>query len=202
MLMGATVLAALMQSHRQLLLMLFTGLIAGGVPELWKEAQQNEPFRKRWLLSLMAGVALALPLMRLGAGETTALQLSGAQWLLTGLLEGVGTVVPGISTSFVLIRLGWYQAYLQAMSGLLFPQLALIAAGFALSALACMKAVAWLFDRAAGHAYFAVMGFLLVSVLLVFPGFHTGRLLWADFVLIAAGVLAARQLSRIQIQKR
>ena len=30
-----------------------------------------------------------------------------------GLVEGVGTVVPGLSTSFVLMNLGWYQAYLE-----------------------------------------------------------------------------------------
>ena len=202
MLMGATVLASLMARYRQQMLFLFTGLILGGLPELWKEAQQNEPFCLRWLLSLLGGIALALPLLWLGTGNASIHRLSGVQSFLTGLLEGVGTVVPGISTSFVLIRLGWYSAYLETLSSLLLPQLLLIAAGFALSALLCMKAVAWLFDHATGHAYFAVMGFLLISILLVFPGFHAGRLFWADLGLMIAGIFAARWLSRIQIQKR
>jgi len=202
MLMGAAVLDSLMAQHRQMMLLLFTGLILGGLPELWQEAQQNEPFRARWLLALLAGIGLALPLAWLGAGKASVAQLSGMQCLLTGLLEGVGTVIPGISTSFVLIRLGWYAAYLQALSGMQLPQILLIASGFAVSALLCMKAVSWLFDRVTGYAYFAVMGFLLASVLLVFPGFHTGRLFWADFGLTLVGVLAARQLGRIQIQKR
>lgn len=202
MLMGATVLSALMAHYRQQMLFLFTGLIVGGVPELWKEAQQNEPFRASWLVSLLAGVGLALPLLRLGAGSPAIQQLSGMQCVLTGLMEGVGTVVPGVSTSFVLIRLGWYAAYLQALSALQITQLVPMAAGFALSALLCMKAIAWLFDHMTGPAYFAVMGFLLVSILLVFPGFHTGSLLWADLGLMVMGFLSARWLSRIQIQKR
>lgn len=202
MLMGAGVLASLMAQHRQMMLLLFTGLILGGLPELWQEAQQSEPFRPRWLLALAAGIGLALPLVWLGAKTASVSQLSGMQCLLTGLLEGVGTVIPGISTSFVLIRLGWYTAYLQALSGMAFAQVVPIAAGFAVSAFLCMKAVVFLFDRATGYAYLGVMGFLLVSVLLVFPGFHTGRLFWADIGLMLTGILAARQFARSQLQKR
>lgn len=44
-----------------------------------------------------------------------ALSLTPLRALAVGLVEGVGTVVPGLSTSFILINLGWYQAYLDAL---------------------------------------------------------------------------------------
>lgn len=45
-----------------------------------------------------------------------ALSLTPLRALAVGLVEGVGTVVPGLSTSFILINLGWYQAYLDALA--------------------------------------------------------------------------------------
>lgn len=195
---GAKGLAAAMKSHETLMLFLFTGFILGGLPELWHEAKQGGKPRLSWGLALIGGIALALPLALFPAPGAAVEGLTPMQATATGLLEGVGTIVPGISTSFVLIRLGWYQAYLRILSTFALPELLLIAAGFALSAFLCMKGVAWLFDHAPGHAYSAVAGFLLVSVALVFPGFHTGRLFWAELGLLVIGAVCARWLNQIE----
>ncbi len=195
---GAVGLSGAMARYERLMLFLFTGLILGGVPDLLKEAQQKEPFRASWLWSLAAGVLIALPLCMLGTAGSGVQALSPAQAFITGILEGVGTIVPGVSTSFVLIRLGWYQAYLNAVSGLDIPRLALIAPGFALSALACMKGVQALFDRHTGHACYAVLGFLLVSVALVFPGFTLGRALWAQLGMLVIGATIVRLMGTME----
>lgn len=197
MLAGATVLSAVMSRYRSLMMFLFIGLILGGMPELWQEVRKGASRRAKRIGWLMLGVCLALPMIWLGAGDTSVTRFTPAQAIATGLLEGVGTVVPGISTSFVLIRLGWYQAYLDALSALAVPDLCLIGAGFILSALACMKTVSWLFDHHAGPSYAVVTGFLLVSILLVFPGFHSGRLLFADAALFIIGLAAARWLDQL-----
>ena len=194
--LGALGLKGAMQRQEQLMLFLFTGLILGGVPDLLHEAGQ--PWRAQWLLSLAAGVLLALPLCLLGGHSAAVEQLSVPQALMTGLLEGVGTVVPGVSTSLVLIRLGWYQAYLRAVATLDAAQLGLIAAGFALSAAACMGLVQWLFDRHTAHAYHAVLGFVLVSVALVFPGFTLGREVWAQLGMLVVGVTVVRLMGQFQ----
>lgn len=198
MLLGARGLAAAMKLYETPMLYLFTGFILGGIPDLLHEAEQHERFRPAWLLSLLSGVALALPLAVFAGQGVPAEQLSPLQAFLTGLMEGVGTVVPGISTSFVLLRLGWYQAYLKAISAFVTLQTLPIGAGFALSALGSMKAVQWLFDRHAGHAYYAVLGFLLVSVALVFPGLETGLRMVLDAGLLAAGAAMARWLGNQQ----
>jgi len=197
-LLGAVGLSGAMAHYERLMLFLFTGLILGGVPDLLREAQQGENFRPVWLLSLGAGILIALPLCMLGGQGAAVESLSPMQSFITGMLEGVGTVVPGISTSFVLIRLGWYQAYLSAVSGVSIPQLALIAAGFALSAFACMHMVQRLFDRHTGHAYYAVLGFLLVSVALVFPGFTLGRETWAQLGMLVIGITVVRLMGQLE----
>ncbi len=191
--LGAAGLAAAMAHYEGLMLMLFTGFILGSIPDLLHEAEAGGGFRLKWLWALLLGVGLALP-MCLFLGEGPRVEaLSPVQAFLTGLLEGVGTVIPGISTSFVLLQLGWYQAYLRAMSQLQFPAGLLIGLGFALSAFSCMRAVKWLFDHQPGYAYYGVLGFLLVSVAMVFPGFTT--LLWAECALLVLGAYLARWTS-------
>ncbi len=194
--LGAVGLSDVMAHHERLMLFLFCGLIAGGIPDLFKQAQQHEAFRMRWLLSLAAGVAAALPMCLWHANAAQADTLSPMQAFVTGMLEGVGTVVPGISASFVLIRLGWYRAYLLALSALDAPRIALIVCGFAVSALACMHTVRRLFERCTGHAFYGVLGFMLVSLGLVFPGFTHGMLFWAEAALLIAGVVTVRLMGR------
>jgi len=200
-LLGAMGLSRAMAQHERLMLFLFTGLIAGGIPDLLREAQQNGRFRLCWLLSLGVGVLIALPLCLLGVSGNTLQRLSPMQSFLTGILEGVGTVIPGVSTSFVLIRLGWYQAYLQAVSNADASRLALIIPGFVLSTLACMHLVQRLFDRHTGHAYYAVLGFLLVSVAVVFPGFSLGRETWAQLAMLIMGITLVRLMGTLQTSK-
>lgn len=195
LLLGARGLGVAMAQYEKPMLFLFTGFIVGGVPDLLREAEGGGRFRRRWLLAMLAGIVLALPLALSGGAQVQADSLSNAQALCAGLLEGVGTVVPGVSTSFVLIRLGWYQAYLHAVSSMAVRELLLIALGFAASALSAMKAVKWMFDHVQGYAYYGVLGFLMVSVALVFPGFDTGALLWADIGMLVFGAVSARWLA-------
>lgn len=193
LLLGARGLSAAMRLYEKPMLCLFTGFILGGVPDLLAEAEEDGRFRRRWLGALAGGVLLALPMALLRAqGMERALSLTPLRALAVGLVEGVGTVVPGLSTSFILINLGWYQAYLDALAHPQAGLLALVALGFAASALVSMKAVQWLFDHARGYTCYAVLGFLLVSVALVFPGFGSGWTLWAQLAALLAGLLVAR----------
>jgi len=196
--LGAVGLAGAMEHYGNLTLFLFTGFILGSIPDLLREAEQKQRFRAAWLWSLLLGVMLALPMSLFSSGGTAADSLSPLQALLTGALEGIGTVVPGVSTSLVLIHLGWYQAYLQAFASLEMARLALIAAGFAFSALVCMKLVQQLFDRWPGHAYYAVLGFLLVSLALVFPGFSSGMAAAAECGVLVIGAVCARWLGELE----
>lgn len=191
MLAGANVLTAVLAAYRTPVLFLFTGFILGGVPQLIREAEQKERFRWKWLWAMAGGIALALPLAVFSSQAQPAEALSPMQSLLSGALEGIGTVVPGISTSFVLLRLGWYDAYLSAFSALDLRTLVPVALGFAVTAFLSMRAVRWLFDHRQGYAYYGVLGFLLLSVAAVFPGFGTGAALWAEIGMLIMGMVCA-----------
>lgn len=198
LLLGAKWLLQLMTQHGDLMLFLFMGFILGGVPDLWREARCPVSRRIPWL---MGGLICTLLFLLPGSPAGEASQLSPLQSLLTGLLEGVGTIVPGVSTSMVLIRLGWYGAYLDMLSALHMPQLLWMAAGFALMALLCMHAVRWLFAHSSDESYSAVLGFLLGSVALVFPGFSSFPKFLAQLSLIIIGAVLVHWLNHIPLQR-
>lgn len=195
MALGALGLSGVMRKNERLMLFLFTGFILGGIPDLVNEACRRDPFRLRWLWAMLLGVALALPLCMVSGAEGAVDSLSPLQAFGCGLMEGVGTVVPGISTSVVLIRLGWYAAYLKAVSTLQTGVLIWIAVGFALSAWLTLGLVKRLFDRAPGPSAYAVLGFLLVSVGCVFPGFS--RAFAAECALLAVGLVCVRWMGEM-----
>lgn len=198
LMLGAQVLSRLMAHSRDLMLFLFMGFILGGVPDLWRASRCPARRRFGWML---LGLACTLPFaFTAGAAEALA-QLTPVQAFLTGLLEGAGTIIPGVSTSMVLIRLGWYSAYLQMLSSLLLPLLACMGAGFALSALACMHAVRAFFNRFPTQAHSAVLGFLLGSLALVFPGFAAAPRCFAQLGLMVIGAVAVCSINQINLSQ-
>lgn len=192
MLLGVRGLALAMTRYEKPMLMLFTGFILGGIPAFLQEADGDGPFDPRYLRWLLLGLVLALPLTFLPEPGAGVERLSAVQAFVAGLLEGVGTVVPGISTSFLLIDLGWYRAYLTALGTLQWGTLAFVGAGFALSAWLCMKAVAWLMDHARAKTDYTVLGFLLVSVALSVPGLSGVDEWCAGLGMLAIGAVSAR----------
>ncbi len=108
----------------------------------------------------------------------------------------MGTIVPGVSTSFLLIYLGWYQAMLQAFTAPRVDTLLWLAAGAVLCALLPIKLMRALLDRWRGPSYYATLGVLLVSAALVFPGLESGWALALDIALLLAGLAAGWLLGR------
>lgn len=202
LLLGAKVLLIFMQQYQHSMLFLFMGFIIGGIPDLVKDANQGG-FRPRYLWALALGVALAAG-FAFGTGSEAVIatadvaSLSPVQALLAGGIFAVGTIVPGISTSFLLLYLGWYNPILQAVSSMEIVTLLCVAGGAAVCAILVMKLAKFLFDRVPNYAYYGVMGFLLVSIGLVFPGFAGGTQLIIDLLLFVAGALCALKMGNLR----
>lgn len=196
-LLGAQGLGYAMSRWEVPMLYLFIGFILGGIPALIHEADEDG-FHLRYLWALVLGMGLAMPMLLVngGAGDGTG-ELSFIQALLAGGAYAIGTVVPGLSTSFILIRLGWYQAALNAMGGLQLGTLLPMGLGFVLVAALTLKGVQWLFDHVRGYAYYGVLGFVLVSIGLVFPGLRQGEALLTDLLMAVIGLLVALRMSAL-----
>lgn len=202
LLLGGMVLERILALWLAPLLFLFIGMICGGLPAFIREANEGG-YCRGYLLAAAVGAVLATGLLLLEqAGQPLAeapLLLAPPQAMIAGAVIAFGTVVPGISTSFILIYLGWYAAVISAIGNLKLITLFWLGLGFVICALLTIKLVRWLFGRLHGYAYYAVLGFLLVSLIVIFPSSleATARLQDAIFFLpgLAIGYFGNRPFS-------
>jgi len=168
-LLGSTVLEMLMERFAQQVTLLFIGLVAGSVPEFVAQANRDG-FKKRYLILLGLGMlAAALLAMVDGAQTGPAEQLLPWQYVVSGAVLAAGSIIPGISTSMIMLQLGWYQPFLAAISAMDAAAMACIALGAVACAVLTLWAVRQIFLRVHGPACWFVLGFLVVSMALVFP---------------------------------
>ncbi len=192
-LLFSKVMKELMVSSKFIVLYIFLGLIAGSIPALVKEANSSG-FRKRYLLATVIAFILVIYAERNAAwlpNQADAAQSNIVLTIICGAVLAFGTIVPGISSSIILMRLGMYEMLLSALADINIKVLAIAGVGFAVTALVIIKLVDILFSRFRGFAYYAVIGFLIGSMVMVFPGFRTGFDLAIDiFLFLASAALS------------
>lgn len=197
---GALLLDWLIERYMAPLMFFFVGLIGGGVPAFIREANEGGGFKARYLLALIGGALVASLLLLLEPSSQAitdqAELLTPLQALIAGAVITVGAIIPGISTSCILIYLGWYAAALTAISEIQLATLVYFCLGSLVFAGLTIKLVRWLFARFHNYAYYAVLGFLFVSIALIFPGFSAGAILILNLLLLLAGFIAAFLFNR------
>ena len=89
--------------------------------------------------------------------------------VLSGFIMSLGVVVPGISSTVLLMILGTYETYLNAISSInlfvLFP----IGIGLLLGGLVFLKLTQYLLKNYFSETYYTIIGFVLGSMLILFP---------------------------------
>lgn len=144
---------------------LFVGLMAGTLPSVFNTANRDG-FKGWYLLPMLAGAALTLSLGLLDgiSYEGGDAGLSFPILLLAGAVIGFGTIVPGVSSSFILMAAGLYQPLLRVLNDMDIPRLIPVALGFGVFVLLFAKLVDWLYRKAYGLISYIVCGLLLGSI--------------------------------------
>jgi len=185
------------------ILYLFFGIVAGSIPSLVRIANEKG-FKPRYLWA--TGIALSVVLLAAffegGApGAQAGLGFGFLEAVFYGMVLALGTIVPGISTSFILMYLGVYDDLLAAIAGMRVITLLPVALGFCAGALPLIRLANLLFKRFRAASYYGVLGFLAGSMIAVFPGLQSGWQLALDLALFAAGTAAGLALVRLDAGK-
>ncbi len=197
--LGAVVLNSTIDTLYKEIMYLFLGLVAGGVPSLLHEANRGG-FRPKYLIATVIGAAIASTLLLLerDAQEVNdVVSLTAWQAMLSGAIIAMGVVLPGLVTSFILMYLGWYKATMDAIATINIGTLFFIGIGGAVFALATLKAASWFYDKHHGYAYYGSLGFLIVSAILIFPGFELSFRQLINILLAAVGFAIALFSNRL-----
>lgn len=173
------VLSTLLSGHMTEVLYLFSGFIAGTVPGLWRRGRTTGAGPREYAaFGISCAATLALAFWSRSAETLSAVAASGAEgatgglspvWAASGAIVGAGSLLPGVSASFFLVYLGWYDDLIAAVSRVSIPELAQVGAGAGLTLFTLSRIASWLYRRFCGITSFAVVGITLGSLALVLP---------------------------------
>lgn len=145
---------------------MFSGLLVGSLVLLFK-AQKKWRVLDAVLLLLGAGVVL-------GIAMAEPIQLSGQPWILFigGFIAICAMILPGISGSFILLLMGLYPVFLEAIHNVDVVALASFGAGCAFGLMAFSHFLSWLLSRFHQSTLSVLIGFLVGSLYVTWPWKH------------------------------
>ncbi len=161
--------AMLLEKNTTLVTCAFIGFILGTIPGLWKEAGE-EGRKKSSYIAMIVSFAIMIAILAMFK-TTLSLKISPGipAYLLCGVLWGLSFIVPGLSSSSLLLFFGLYKPMLSGISSFNMAVLIPMAIG--------MGACVLLLSKAMGNAYknhysivsHAVLGIVVATAVMIFP---------------------------------
>ncbi len=157
----------------------FIGLILGGIPLLWRKSKAAKYKWSNWLVfAITFGVILAFTFLKSGDFVVDLNSLTPVGYItlfLIGMVSAATMVIPGISGSFVLMMLGYYEPIVNTIKDLtkfdLLGHNILILAPFGLGIVIGIvlvaKLIEYLLKRYPIKTYYGVLGFVLASLVAI-----------------------------------
>ena len=147
------------------------GMVLGGIPSIIKEA--GKPFSLKYAICSLLGAVLVAAIAMLddkltGSNPWEYNYLTAA---LAGGIIAIGIVIPGISTSFILMFMGLYEPLLSSLTRLELPYLICAGCSALIVGALLVVFVRNMFRRHPAGANYCVLGFLIGTTALIFPGF-------------------------------
>ncbi len=183
---------ALFTASASAALMLFAGLIFGTVPELIKESAEGSG-RKSWTPMIVTLALFFLLFQVLAGGGSVTITPNTLWYVVCGLVWGLSLVIPGLSSSSILIFIGLYEPMTAGIAALDFTVILPLLAGLTVTAALTARLVSRLFENHYSLISGAVIGIMLASTLMILPtGFDTFSSAIISLACFIGGFAAAR----------
>lgn len=160
-------------------ILIFLGMIIGGIPALVRNVKGTKTNLKDMTLMLV-GLIIVISMLIFHKSNTnvvlTNMSITGYITLfLVGAIAAVTMVVPGISGSFTLMLIGYYEPILNLVNDItsfknLGPNLILIfifMLGVFIGIIFISKIIEWCLKHYKRETYYAIIGFVLSSIISV-----------------------------------
>lgn len=155
----------------------FVGLILGGLPLLVKHIKGKEKSISNWIVFLITFLIVAVfAFLKSGNAMVDLSNLSIGGYLLlfiVGIVAAATMVIPGISGSFVLMLLGYYEPIINIIREFTkfknftsnFIILAVFGMGVLLGIIVIAKIIEYLLEKQPIKTYYGIIGFVLASMI-------------------------------------
>ena len=188
----------------------FIGLILGGLPFLWNKAKSSRYKWGNWLVFVITfGIVLTFVFLKSGDFVIDLNSLTPFGYItlfIVGMISAATMVIPGISGSFVLMLLGYYEPIVNTIKdltnfNLLGHNLVILipfGLGIVVGIILVAKLIEYLLNRYPIKTYYGVLGFVLASLVAIIKpiiGIHASIVeIVIDIVLVIIGGIIAYKL--------
>ncbi len=194
----ARLTSTLMEQNSEAATCVFIGLILGMMPQLWQEAGKEGHPRHAVLTLLISFLAFFALFLIIGGGTTLNVEPNIGWFVFCGFAWGISIIVPGMSSSTLLLFLGLYQPMLDGISRLSISVIIPMAVGIVLTVFLLSRLVNYCYQKHYTLVSHAIIGVILATVIPTLP-FHfdntTG--LFVNLACIFSGILAALLINRL-----
>ena len=177
---------------------LFVGLIAGMIPSLFREASEKGKSKKDYPALVIACAAVFAILISLNVISVSIEPNLG--WnLFSGFCVAMSIITPGMSFSTLLMPLGLYTPFVEAIGNLELGVLVPAGISALLTMLLLARAINTLMDRYYSVVFHAIIGIVIAATVMIIPfgSFAAGvSACVLNLVCLAAGIVTALLLDR------
>ncbi|MBQ2739292.1 MAG: DUF368 domain-containing protein [Oscillibacter sp.] len=186
-------------SHETVMIWLFIGLICGTLPSLLREAGKEGHPKSGWFSMVFCAAAGLFILYYVNHIADIQVQPHFGWYNFCGVLLGIGIIVPGLTTSPVLMALGLYRPMLEGLARLDLEILLSCLPGLLITMILLARFVNWIFRRYYAAAFHGILGIVAASTLSIIPLSYSGFIeLFLSFSAAVAGGLLAMLLGRLE----
>ena len=189
---GGSVILALFHQSETVATCLFIGLILGTLPDLWREAGAQGRSRGSYVSLLVSFTLLFALLLVAQLGSFAEMPANFGGFLFCGVLWGLSFIIPGMTSSSILMAVGLLTPLIDGIAQLDLAVLVPWALGMIGVMALFARIVSRLFDTHYSIAYHAVIGIVLASTLIIIPTdfASTAEMVWGIACAILGAVLA------------
>ena len=172
----------------------FIGLILGSIPTILKQAHISKVSFLH-IICILVFLSFSIYLTVIENIITHTLNITYNSFLfLAGFLMSAGVIIPGISKTAILMLLGVYETYLVAISSLNIQFLIPMGLGIILGGIIFLVLLQLLFKYVKQYTYCAILGFVIGSIFVVYPGFTFNSEGFISIILLCVCFLASWKL--------
>jgi putative membrane protein len=165
----ARVVELLFDASSTLASSLFVGLVAGMFPSLFRQVEKKGSGAASWSYFVISLVIFYAFLSSLKAGQTIEITPNTAWYFLCGVIWGLSLVIPGLSSSSIIILLGLYQPMAAGIANVRMDVIFPLFTGIMLSAVGVARLVNILLKKYRAFVHHVTLGIVVASTLLIIP---------------------------------
>ncbi|KAB8137969.1 DUF368 domain-containing protein [Gracilibacillus oryzae] len=181
----------------------FLGLIIGVLPFLFNQSNAKKNFKVNHYVFILIGIAIVGSMVFFQTGEpepVTEFTSATYLWLFgSGFIASAAMILPGISGSFLLLVIGSYTTIISSIKNLNIVVILVVGIGILLGILIMSKLIHYFLENFPYVTYAFVIGMVIGSVFVIFPGWPVDVMETVVSILtFAGGLLFAYLLGKVE----